>query len=213
MFAFGTGACIVVSPDRAKTTYLSCHYQSEFQTQCIVEGKITNDGFVPEKHLDVVGDSIVGFSISSEAKRSSFNWFNTAAKRWDYELYDGKITDVGHITVEDGSTWSVISFTDRVQISKFYENWVYGNRKVHTFSREDVGAFDFCPVDIILSSYSMNDAYVLSNCPGDQRIFKFTIKNGLAFVSTSYPISKNAEVEKIDVCISFGEITLFNKVK
>ena len=114
LFAFGTGACLVVSPDRAKTTYLSCHYQSEFQTQCIVEGKITNEGFVPEKHLDVVGDSIVGFSINSEAKKSSFNWFNTAAKRWDYELYNGKITDIGHITVEDGSTWSVISFTDKV---------------------------------------------------------------------------------------------------
>lgn len=213
LFAFGTGACIVVSPDRSKTTYLSCHYQSEFQTQCVVEGKIKNEDFIPEKHLDVVGDSIVGFSNNPGAQRSSFNWFNTEAKRWDYELYQGLIKDVGHVTVEDGSTWSIIAFKDSVQISKFYENWVYGNRKVHTFSKEDVGTFDFCPEDIVLSSYSMNDAYVFSNCPKDQRVFKFTIKNGAAFLSTSYPISKNHEIESIQVCISFGEITFYNKEK
>ena len=117
--------------------------------------------------MDTIGDSIVGYSINIKTKQSYLSWFNTYDRKWQYELFQEPILDIGHIKVEDSSVWNIVVFKDRVQISKFYDGWVYGSRRIHIFEREDVSAFHFCPQKVVLSPYSRNDAYVFSNCEYD----------------------------------------------
>ena len=53
---------MVVSGDKSTTYYLTCDVENEFKSQCAVRGEIQNFDFIPERHLDVIGDALVGFS-------------------------------------------------------------------------------------------------------------------------------------------------------
>jgi hypothetical protein len=62
LIAFGTGGAMLVDAKEEKTHFLTCALKNQFATQCVQVGEVVNFGFVPEKHLDLIGDSIVGYS-------------------------------------------------------------------------------------------------------------------------------------------------------
>lgn len=215
LISFNSGSGIVVSNDRTESQYLTCNSENEFKTQCLVVGMNLNYDYIPERHIDTIGDSIVGFSNHKDTaeEKSYLTWFNTLDGQWQYEYYEGRIKDIGHIKVQDGSIWSVVLTQNKIQIAKFYNGWVYGSRKIHIFKEEDLNVSNICPVDVINSPYSKNDVYVYSDCPYDKRIFQFKIEDNLATFDSSFQIDTSKDLNTVDICINYGEISIFNRDK
>lgn len=109
----------------------------------------------------------------NEATYYYFNWWGHQTQKWNYEVYFKEIKDFAQIDTREGYLYSILAFTDSIQISRFFQNWSYGSRFTRVFDKDDVNLDAFCPENIITNPRDKDYVWVLSNCDGAQNLISF----------------------------------------
>lgn len=205
------GALIMKGTNTEQVNWYQCYEISQLDTECLNVGNTTAliDGF-----LDVAGSVLeVTYTLSYDAGKdiSFFNWFQFEDD-WQYEVYQGKILDVNHIEANSGVVFSVLVFSDHIKVSRFFDNWYYGNRDTVEFRHYDIGAYEFCPVQVTTDHTDRTRIYVLSSCKDEQEIFEF-VYDGYAPTlrfRKSRIISTSLKAPKL--CVLPSEVLIYSQI-
>lgn len=218
-FSIDAGSAFLVNGDSNMVTYLKCDEENLYSTECIIKSSIPTHGIkFDSKHTSTSGVTITTgkkeITYDDPKKNKTFyyfNWFDHQRGVWDYEVYDQKIVDVGHTVTNDGTTYTVIAFDDKIQISKFFSGWTYGNRNVKTFDKTDVDVDTFCPVQVMFNANLRDELYVLSSCENTQNLILFDISDNSSpkFVESRWISSDPIPNEKKS-CILPDELIIFD---
>lgn len=215
-FEFMTGAAAL--QNGTKLFWFLCGDENEFSTQCFNLDITNTYGMNMQKRIDGALQIIYSWTYKPKASAedsefSYFNWYEFGLDggkgAWQYEHYDGRILDIGHVRTQGGNVYTIVAFEKKVMVSLFFDNWSYGNRKPVVFMKEDVNDKDLCPQQIVFNPKKRNVFYVYSNCDNEQQLLEFAIDNTNGEVSYIYSHFIGNSDKNPEICVLENEIVLY----
>lgn len=218
-FQFMSGAAVL--QNKTDIYWFICGEENEFATQCLTLEKTDTYGMNLQSRIDGSLQVVYSWTYKEGEKKtdysySYFTWYEFGLDggkgAWQYEHYDGRIIDIGHMRIQQGEVYTIIAFEDKIMVSLFFDNWSYGNRKNIIFGKDDINDKDFCPKQVMFNPKNRNTFYVFSDCDQNQQIIEFSIDmtGKASYIYSHFIGSKLASPE---ICVLSNEIVIFERSK
>jgi hypothetical protein len=213
---FFSGGAVVQDYSNNLVYFFQCSEENRFNTVCRRFGQTKTYSMKIQGQNNGFLDVIYGFTYGTQEsggktyEYSFFNWYQEDGD-WQYEHYEGRILDGGHVKTSYGSVFTVLAFKDHIMISVFYKDWYYGNRDTIKFYKEDVMSQQLCPSQVIFNPNKRNNVFVLSDCPGEQQLIEFLIddEDSVRYINSHYIGSDLSDPE---ICMLKKEIVIYEQI-